>query len=120
MNHVLMAVALVLGFLVTGTLADTQRPTAAQDTPTVTMEIGRNPVSVDLPQDEPLVLWVDTAVVTPAGQFARARVMVQTSEGQWVTLTPCDDLMVACETVAMRIDGVTQGEQFYLDLGDEA
>jgi hypothetical protein len=80
---------------------------------------GHGPYKVQLPADEPLVLWAGETIVTPNGQFAKATVFVQDSEGHWLTLTPCDDIMITCESVPMRIDGVNQGDQFYLDLSGQ-
>jgi hypothetical protein len=85
----------------------------------VASEVGHDPYAVELPTGEPLVVWAGETLITPGGQFAKVTVFIQDAEGNWITLTPCDDIMITCDPVPMRIDNVTQGEQFYLDLGGE-
>lgn len=92
---------------------DTAAP-APTAVPTERVTVGHEPYPVNLPEDQPLVVWAGVTVSSPSGSFTQASVFVQMSEGQWTKMTPCDDIMILCQTVPMRIDDVVQGEQFYL------
>ncbi len=93
-------------------------PALAQETTptpmTTTVQVGHSGWTVSLPSDEPLVVWAGETFATPAGQFAKVSVFVQTSEGQWVQMTGCDNIAITCETVLMRMDGISQGDMVFL------
>lgn len=69
---------------------------------------------VEVAADEPLALYVQETIVNPRGQFATVIVWVQEADEGFIQLTPCDDMIVRCEEVHMRIEGVAQGEVFTL------
>jgi len=84
----------------------------------VTQMFGAKPYDIDLPDDEPLVVYIETQDITPIAQYARVRVFLQTADRGWTQLTRCDDRMIPCEPSSMQIEQeiAPQGKQLYLDL----
>jgi len=84
----------------------------------VGLTFGSKPYDIDLPDDEPLVVYIETQDVTPVGQYANVRVFLNTADRGWTQLTRCDDRMIPCEPSAMQIEQeiAPQGKQLYLDL----
>jgi hypothetical protein len=106
---VLLAAVLVS---VTALGARAQKPPAPPDTATIAVSRARQ---ITIPNDEALVAYVDETIVTSSGSFARVQVVYQDALHGPTRLTACDDVVVSCQAITMKVGGdTTQGSALVL------
>jgi hypothetical protein len=86
---------------------------AQDETPTPPKQVTVAP-GITVAEGEPFVLYVNSTTVNPQGQFADARPYLLLVDGTWTRLTACDDVVVACAPLPIRVADVSQGDTFVL------
>lgn len=106
------SVAIVFAFAlatVTGVTLAQETPSPADTVPMVTVRPG-----VTVPETVPVVVYVNTTIVNDGGQYALVEIHAKPADGPFTQLTPCDDVIVRCDLVPMRIEEPVQGAVFTL------
>lgn len=98
------------GLVAAGLLAMLVAPALAQDNGDGDrVPVYTEPTYITVNPDQPLALYVRGV----DKDVANVAVMVKTAEG-WTQLTPCDNVEVTCKNVAVKSEGVEEGDIFYL------
>lgn len=88
-------------------------PAVAQEAPTpAPKQITVRP-GLTITDDSAFAVYVASTTVNDKGQFAGVEVYVITDDGPQ-QLTVCDDVVVPCNPITVRMDGIHQGDGFAL------
>ena len=88
---------------------------AQDETPTPTPEMVTIAPGVQVPRDSLGAIRIDYTIVSDRAQAARYTIWVADSDGRYIRLTRCDDVVIPCDPLTMRAEGVSVGDVLVLE-----
>ena len=76
--------------------------------------------SCPLPEETAdVVVCPENTLTNGNGSFGYPTLWVRDERYGWLRMTPCDGVVVACETVVVRAEGLIQGEAIEISLDED-